>query len=157
MNRKKLFVAIITAVLMLYINSTVAYANSQSSKMEIKALIHKYESALNKSNAEEIIKLYAKDGIFMPSNKPTAIGSFQVEISYQHVFKDLDLLVAFHINEILIRNDLAIVRTSSDGEITYLKNNKTVKNNSRELFVMKHGAQGWKIYRYMFNENSEHK
>jgi len=32
-----------------------------------------------------------------------------------------------------------------------------IKNNSRELFLMKHEPQGWRIYRYIFNEGEYRK
>lgn len=123
-----------------------------NSKADIKTTLKNYEWALNNSNVEKVMQLYTSDGVFMPSNKPTAIGYSQVAKAYQHVFEDLDLNVSFHIDEIVVRDDLAFVRTVSDGEIRLLKKKMSIKNSSRELFVMKRAGGHWKIYRYMFNE-----
>ena len=133
---------------------SVAKANNQQCKTDIKALIKSYEKALNSSNVDKVMRLYAKDGVFMPSAKPTSQGQNQVRTAYQHVFSDLDLDVNFHIDEIVWRDDIAFVRTVSDGKIKLLKKDITLKNNSRELFVMKRIDDDWKIYRYMFNEMS---
>jgi len=88
----------------------------------------------------------------LPSNKPTAVGKEQVRNAYLLVFKELDLNVNFHIDEIEHFGDMAFVRTTSDGEIKLLEKNITIKNNSRELFILKRADNKWKIYRYMFNE-----
>jgi uncharacterized protein (TIGR02246 family) len=157
MIKIKSLVAVAASALMVCFGSTIVCAQDSVSKVDIKTLIHKYELALNNGNVDKIMKLYAKDGVFMPSNKSTAIGSSQVRKAYQHVFSELDLFVTFHIDEIIVRNDLAIVRTFSDGEITLIKSNQTIKNNSRELFLMKREPQGWKIYRYIFNESNTQK
>lgn len=121
-------------------------------KADITSVIKSYEKALNASDVKKVIRLYAKDGVFMPANKPTSAGKAQVTKAYQYVFKALDLNVKFHIDEIVKRDDLAFVRTSSDGKITLRDKNVSIKNNSRELFVMKRIDGSWKIYRYMFNE-----
>jgi len=153
MNRRKALQAIVSTVLILCLGSTITSAHDQS-ETDIKVLLNNYEKALNSGNIAKVMTLYAKDSVFMPSNKPTATGYLQVEKAYRRVFEDLDLSVTFHIDEILTRDDLAIVRTVSDGEITLLKQNKTISNNSRELFIMKREHRHWKIYRYMFNEIS---
>lgn len=90
----------------------------------------------------------------MPSNKPTAVGKKQLRVAYQHVFKALDLNVKFHIDEIEHHGNIAFVCTTSDGEIELLKKNVTIKNNSRELFILKYANSKWRICRYMFNEIS---
>lgn len=139
------------------------YAESQKTdkdalcRADIKALIRSYEKALNASDVDGVIRLYAEDGIFMPSTKPTAAGIEQVMQAYRHVFRALDLNVAFHIKEIVLRGEIAFVRTVSDGKISLLKENKTILNDSRELFVVKRINGDWKIYRYIFNEASQPK
>lgn len=143
---------IITATTLSLVNSANAGSNALC-ESDIKAVIKSYEKALNGSNVKEVIKLYAQDGVFMPSTKPTSTGHAQVTSAYQHVFKALDLNVTFHFDEIVRKADLAFVRTSSDGKIKLLHKNKTIENHSRELFIMKRIKGDWKIYRYMFNES----
>jgi len=147
---------ILTAILLLGLGlSTAASADkSQQCRANIQLLLNDYEQALNNSDVKRVVSLYTDDGIFMPSNKPTAVGEEQVNIAYQHVFKALDLDVKFHVNEIEYFGDIAFARTTSDGKIKILEKNTTINNNSRELFILKRVDKKWKIYRYMFNEMS---
>ncbi len=127
----------------------------QQCRADIRLLLDSYQQALNDSATNRIVSLYTDDGIFMPSNKPTAVGREQVRLAYQHVFKALDLNVEFHVDEIEHHGEIAFVRTTSDGEIKLLEDNITIKNNSREVFILKRIDSKWKIYRYMFNEMGE--
>ena len=44
----------------------------------IAALLDRYETALNASDVDAVVELYAPDGVFMPSSAPTAEGADQV-------------------------------------------------------------------------------
>jgi len=134
--------------------SSANAGKDQQCKADIRLLINSYQQALNASDASKVVPLYTDDGVFMPSKKPSAVGRAQVKTAYQHVFKALDLTVKFHIDEIERHGDIAFVRTTSDGKIKLLEKNVTIKNNSRELFIMKRVDDNWKIYRYIFNEMS---
>ncbi|NOY65992.1 MAG: DUF4440 domain-containing protein [Gammaproteobacteria bacterium] len=151
---KMKFLAFMAMTLMLILSQSALAGTSQQCKMDIKVLLKSYEQALNNSDVNNVMKLYAADGVFMPSGKPTSKGQTQVRAAYQHVFEDLDLDIAFHIDEIERHGDLAFVRTFSDGSIKLLKKNMDIKNHTRELFVMKRINDDWKIYRYMFNKMS---
>ena len=132
-----------------------AMANtSLQDRQQIKYLLNNYELALNASDTSKVLPLYTDDGVFMPSQKPSAVGASEVKTAYQHVFQALDLNVKFHIDEIEQYGDVAFVRTTSDGKIKLLDKNITITNNSRELFILKRSNNKWKIYRYMFNEAS---
>ncbi len=147
-------VLLITASVLVPVYS-VSAKDDEMCKTDIRSVIKLYEKALNGSDVNEVIKLYAQEGVFMPSGKPTSVGHSQVTKAYQHVFKALDLDVTFHFDEIVRNGDLAFVRTTSDGKIKLLEKNSTISNQSRELFVMKRINENWKIYRYMFNEVSQ--
>lgn len=121
-------------------------------RADIQSLLKSYEKALNQGDLKQVLSLYAKDGVFMPSSKPTSTGQQQIKQAYQQVFNTLGFDVRFHTDEIVRRDDLAFVRTLSDGKIKLRDKNMTIKNNSRELFVLKRIDGDWKIYRYMFNE-----
>ncbi len=43
-------------------------------KKSIEQLLFTYRDALNNSSVESVLPLYAQNGVFMPSNAPTAIG-----------------------------------------------------------------------------------
>jgi ketosteroid isomerase-like protein len=46
-----------------------------------------YESALNASNTEAAMPLYAEDGVFMAPNNQSAVGKASVRQAYDAVFK----------------------------------------------------------------------
>ncbi|MFV2060285.1 MAG: SgcJ/EcaC family oxidoreductase [Gammaproteobacteria bacterium] len=155
---QKSVTTLITILLLSLGSQSIATAGSdQQCKTDIKALLKSYERALNASDVDKVLSLYAKDGVFMPSEKPTTVGQAQVKLAYQHVFEDLDLDIGFNIDEIERHGDIAIVRTVSDGQIKLIKKNLTIKNHTRELFVLKRINKDWKIYRYMFNSMSSPK
>lgn len=146
---------ILLTVILIAPLSVAKAGDNKACKTDIKSVIKAYEKALNGSNVGDVIKNYSQDGVFMPSGKPTSVGRDNVIQAYKNVFNALDLNVEFHIDEIVRRGDLAFVRTTSDGKIKFLDKNVTIKNNSRELFVMKRIDGDWKIYRYMFNEMNQ--
>lgn len=133
--------------------------NSNQIKMEqtvektaIEKLLFSYRDALNVSDVNKVLQLYTADGVFMPSNAPSAIGQEQVKASYEFVFKTIQLKIEFSIDEIVINGDYAFARTTSKGTTLIHANGQTVPEENRELFVLQKVNGQWKISRYMFNK-----
>ena len=133
--------------------------NSNQTKMEpttektaIEKLLFSYRDALNVSDVNKVLPLYTADGVFMPSNAPSAIGQEQVKASYEFVFKTIQLKIEFFIDEIVINGDYAFARTTSKGTTLIHANGQTVPEENRELFVLQKISGQWKISRYMFNK-----
>lgn len=133
--------------------------NSNQTKMEqttektaIEKLLFSYRDALNVSDVNKVLPLYTTDGVFMPSNAPSAIGQEQVKASYEFVFKTIQLKIEFFIDEIVINGDYAFARTTSKGTTLIHANGQTVPEENRELFVLQKISGQWKISRYMFNK-----
>ena len=60
--------------------------------------------------------------------------------------------MSFVLDEVVVEGNLAIVRTSSLGDLKILENGAAIKGAThRELFVMKKINSEWKIASYMFN------
>ena len=126
---------------------------TKTEKPAIKKLLSSYRDALNTSDVPKVLQLYAQDGVFMPSNAPSAIGINEIEASYKFVFSNIQLNIEFFIDEIIINGDYAIVRTTSKGTTLLRASGQTVAEENRELFVLRKQADGdWKIARYMFNK-----
>lgn len=121
-------------------------------KQEIESLLMTYKGTLNTSNAEKATSLYTKDGIFMPSGAPSAIGTKQIKGAYDFVFSQIQLNIEFYIEEITIENSLAYAVTSSKGSTLIHATGETVPEENRELFVFEKENGTWKIARYMFNK-----
>ena len=121
-------------------------------KTAIEKLLFSYRDALNISDVNKVLPLYTTDGVFMPSNAPSAIGQEQVKASYEFVFKTIQLKIEFFIDEIIINGDYAFARTTSKGTTLIHANGQTVPEENRELFVLQKISGQWKISRYMFNK-----
>jgi len=121
-------------------------------KKEIEKLLKAYKEVLNTSDANGAISLYTKDGVFMPSNAPSAIGSENIRGAYEFVFSQIQLNIEFYIEEIVVDHNFAYALTTSKGTTLIRATNETVPEENRELFVFEKENGDWKIARYMFNK-----
>lgn len=121
-------------------------------KQNIEGLLAEYKKSLNTSNATLSQSLYAKDGVFMPTGAPSAVGSENILKSYQFVFSQIQLNIEFYIEEIVVNGDFAFATTSSKGTTLIHANGQTIPEENRELFVFEKIDGVWKIARYMFNK-----
>ena len=123
-----------------------------SEKESIETLLLNYRDALNASDVDQVMKLYTTDGVFMPSNAPTSMGTDQVRGAYEYVFSNIKLNIEFNIDEVELAGDYAFARTTSQGTTLIHASGETVPEENRELFVLKQVEGAWKIDRYMFNK-----
>jgi uncharacterized protein (TIGR02246 family) len=116
-------------------------------------LLEKYNDALNSSNTNAVMPLYAEDGVFMPPYSPSAVSSDAVRRAYDAVFKAITLNVKFTIVEIVeLAPEWAFARTNSAGTtLDHATGTRSVEGN-QELFIFHKGSDGsWKIARYSFS------
>ena len=121
---------------------------------EIQMVLDRYEKALNASDVDAVVALYADDAVFMPSSAPTAVGIEGVRAAYEYVFTTIKLNIAFTVEEIIADGLIAFARTGSKGSVTVLADGTTAAEENRELFVFQKEDGVWKIARYMFNKTS---
>lgn len=131
-------------------NSTIM---EKQEKQSIEALLSTYKTALNTSDAKLAQSLYTKDGVFMPTEAPTAIGSENVLKAYEFVFSQIQLNIEFFIEEIEVEDNLAFATTTSKGTVKIHANGVESPEANRELFVFEKIDNEWKIARYMFNKS----
>ena len=146
-------------VLFLMASCTNQESNNQKTEnmekednLQIEKLLGVYKDALNASDAKLAQSLYTKDGVFMPTEAPSAIGSENILKSYEFIFSQIQLTIEFFIEEIEVDGNLAFATTSSKGTVLIHAINESVPEANRELFVFEKIAGEWKIARYMFNE-----
>lgn len=154
----------LTAVLLLLVAACQNKTENQSNilnqntmeqtteKTAIEKLLFSYRDALNTSDVNKVLPLYTNDGVFMPSNAPSAIGQEQVKAAYEFVFSQIQLKIEFYIDEMVVNGDYAFARTTSKGTTLIHANKQTVAEENRELFVLQKTSGQWKIARYMFNK-----
>jgi len=134
-------------------NLTIQEMEKQD-KEKIQELLMSYKGSLNTSDAKKVVSLYSKDGVFMPSEAPTAIGSENILGTYEYVFSKIELNIEFYIEEILVEGDIAFATTTSKGTTLIHATGDTVPEKNRELFVFEKENGEWRIARYMFNKMS---
>ncbi|MEL7003347.1 MAG: nuclear transport factor 2 family protein [Bacteroidota bacterium] len=121
-------------------------------KQKIKTLLSEYKRSLNTSDAALAQSLYTKNGVFMPTEAPSAVGSESILKSYEFIFSQIQLNIEFYIDEIEVEKDLAFAVTSSKGTTLIHATGDTIPEANRELFVFEKVNNEWKIARYMFNK-----
>ena len=119
-----------------------------------------YEQALNSSDVDAVMKLYAKDVVFMPQNSPPAEGRDAVLAAYRHVFATIKLDVRFTIDEVKpLSSDWAYARTRSTGTVKPLAGEqKAAPEANQELFLLHRESDGqWRFARYIFTATNPSK
>lgn len=125
----------------------------KQAKIDLGKLLMEYEQALNSSDAVKATRLYTRNGVFMPSGAPTAIGLENIQGAYDFVFSNIQLNIKFFIEEITVEHDLAFAVTSSRGTTLIRATGETIPEENRELFIFEKEGKAWKIARYMFNKS----
>lgn len=120
---------------------------------DVTALLHRYEAALNGSAVDDVVALYAPDGVFMAQHRSPAVGLSAVQAAYQDIFGMIRLDIRFEIDEVVVVTpSVAYARTRSAGTTTILDNGAKVSEGNQELFILRKGSdQAWKISRYIFS------
>ena len=149
---------ILTAFLIVALMSCTQNENKEimqkQEKQKIEGLLSEYKKSLNTSDAKLAQSLYTKDGIFMPSEAPSGIGSEGILKAYEYVFSQIQLNIEFFIEEIEVEGNMAFAVTSSKGTVTIHANGVELPEANRELFVFEKIDGQWKIARYMFNKTA---
>lgn len=130
-----------------------AVANDNSDHTKIRTVLSAYEMALNTSDADAVMKLYADDGVFMPQHSAPNIGKTAVRAAYDGVFKAIKLDIKFSVDEIIQASpEWAFARTRSVGNVTVNATGGKGPEANQELFVFQKRPGGeWKISRYIFS------
>ena len=110
-----------------------------------------YERALNASQTDAVMPLYAPDGVFMPQNSPSSVGIDAIRKAYDAVFSAIKLKVEFKLAEVRqLAPDWVLARTNSAGTVTIHATGQTTPEANQELFVFQKVGGAWKIARYCF-------
>ncbi len=124
-------------------------ANEQA----VAAVLAKYQDALNASDTDAVMPLYAEDGVFMPPYSQSAVGIEAVRKAYDVVFHAITLNVKFNVVEVIeMVPGWAFARTHSAGTSKDHATGAKSAEANQELFIFKKAADGaWKIARYSFS------
>ena len=123
-----------------------------TNEQAVAAVLAEYQDALNQSDTDAVMRLYASDGVFMPQHFPSSVGADAVRKAYLAVFEAITLRVEFKVAEVLqIAPDWAIARTNSAGTAKVNATGDGGPEANQELFVFQKIDDAWKIARYCFS------
>lgn len=123
-----------------------------SDENAVAAVLARYEKALNESDTNAVMKLYAPDGVFMAQNFPSSVGADAVRKAYNTVFNTIKLSVKFNVAEVVqVAPEWAFARTNSVGNVTVNATGAKSAEANQELFVFRKIDGAWQIARYCFS------
>jgi uncharacterized protein (TIGR02246 family) len=118
----------------------------------VAAVLAQYQDALNQSDTDAVMKLYAPNGVFMPQNSPSSIGADEVRRAYDAVFKTIKLTVQFNVAEVVeVAPNWVFARTNSAGNVKVHATGAGGPEANQELFLFQKIDGAWKIARYCFS------
>ena len=150
---KTLTKRLIVTAAMLALPAVVATAADQADVKKIETVLSTYEKALNASDADAVMTLYADDGVFMAQHSAPNVGTEALRATYDGVFQAITLNIEFTVDEIhQMSPDWAFARTRSEGFVTINATGDRGPEANQELFVFQKQDDGnWKIARYIFS------
>ena len=118
----------------------------------VATILASYHDALNNSDTEVVIKLYAPDGVFMPQHFPSSVGADAVRKAYNAVFDAITLNAKLVVAEVhQMASGLALTLTNSAGTVKVHATGESRAEANQELFVLKKIDDEWKIACYCFS------
>jgi uncharacterized protein (TIGR02246 family) len=118
----------------------------------VAEVLAKYQDALNQSDTDAVMMLYAPNGVFMPQNSPSSVGAGDVRKAYDAVFKTISLTVQFNVAEVVeIGPNWVFARTNSAGTVKVHATGAGGPEANQELFLFQKIDGAWKIARYCFS------
>ncbi len=141
------------------LNTTLLLSSSAATPDEkdtaaITQQLNRYEKALNASDTDRVMALYADDAVFMPQNSPPSVGRRAIQDAYKGVFNAIKLNIRFQIDEIRVLSpNWAYARTRSTGTAKVLAGERPASPEANhELFLLHREADGqWRFARYIFS------
>ena len=110
---------LIAAAVAISPSAGIAAVDQQADRTKIEAILSAYETALNASDTNTVMTLYADDGVFMAQHSAPNVGTEAVRAAYDGVFQAITLDVEFTVDEILqVSPEWAFARTRSEGFVT---------------------------------------
>ena len=85
----------------LVLSAAVAAADYRVDRAQIERVLSTYEKALNASDTDAVMTLYADHGVFMAQHRVPNVGREAVRAAYDGAFQAIKLDIEFTVDEIL--------------------------------------------------------
>jgi len=127
-------------------------ADAASARSGIEKLLEDYEVALNASDTDVVLSLFASDSVFMAPNNPSAVGIDAIRNAYNDIFQAISFDTKLKIEEVVqVAPNWAFVRTTSNGYVIVNAIKQRVPDANHELFIVQRNERDeWTIARYSF-------
>ncbi|WP_158299056.1 YybH family protein [Sphingomonas psychrotolerans] len=134
------------------VKSASKTAGAASTQADIEEVLLTYETALNASDTDTVLTVFAPDGVFMAPNNPSTVGADAIRAAYNGIFQAITFDTELTVEEVVqVAPNWAFVRTSSNGHVTVNAIKQRVPDANHELFIFQKGDdEAWKIARYSF-------
>lgn len=145
---------ILAATTLITLLPLCAVAADNADTQAIGLQLQSYAKALNASDVEAVMQLYATDAVFMPQHSLPAEGRDAVRTAYRHVFDSIQLDINFTIDEVaVLSHDWAYARTRSSGTVKVRASDQPpAAEANQELFLLHRESDGqWRFARYIFS------
>lgn len=129
--------------------------NISSEQKKVYDTIIKYQTALNAGDTKTILGLFANESYSQWNDMLTADSTEKRKVQYDNLFQREKFETEFAFDSIWINGNTAVVRTHHHigSVVTNFKDQKTVIDLNREVFVLSKVNGEWKIFLYTFNTN----
>lgn len=126
-----------------------------SQQKSVYDTIIRYQNALNSGDTKTILSLYADESFSQWNNLLTADTSEKRKRQYDDLFSKEKFKTDFAFDTIWINGDTAVVRTHHHvgSVVTNFKEQKSMIDLNREVFILKKINSDWRIFLYTFNTN----
>jgi uncharacterized protein (TIGR02246 family) len=156
-NRKMKTLKITLFALFLVATNLVSAQSHETKNAKERSVIEKlilsFPESLKAADISKVLQLFTSDGVVMPNNAATVIGSQQIKGLFENVFKKMSIDITYAIDEVIINGDYAYVRTNSKGNNVVRVSGENMPINNKELFVVHKDNGEWKITHYIGNHN----
>ena len=120
----------------------------------VSRVVAAYMDRLNAADVQGLVALFATDGTVMAPEAPTVRGHDALLRYFEQVLTAMRFGRELHVDEVQADGGLAVVRCHTTGTVTRRGPGVTVEAESRELFALIDGPDGWRIQMYVFNSPS---
>ena len=120
----------------------------------IRTLVAQYQQSLNLGSVEQVLTLYAPDGVVMPADIPVQNGALTIRQYFEQLFRETSFSLTFTLVEVTTSPDWGFARANVTGTRTPKASGKPDRVDNKALLILRRNADGsWRIARYIFNRN----
>ncbi|WSQ06403.1 nuclear transport factor 2 family protein [Streptomyces sp. NBC_01231] len=116
-------------------------------------VVDAYGQALQARDKDTILRLYADESEIIPEAAPSLRGTDAIDSFYTDTFAAIGFEGDLQVVSAEVHDEIALVRSEQPIVVVAVADGTRTKTYYRELFVLRHTPDGWRIHKYMFSQN----